>query len=123
MDLNQIKTLEEWKEFLDIAGLKLTTLDAEAFKKGEWITPFVKDDMDWLEGVLGDLEHKLYSALMNRYCKDFSDFIAFLPSFRKAINRKIADIEHLVKATKTVNDTSAIDLMMDETSYPYELGS
>lgn len=90
----------EWKEFLDIAGLKLTTLEAEAFKLGESITPFVKDDMDWLEAVLKDLEHKLYSALLNRYCNDFSDFIAFLPSVKRVFNRKFADIDNLVNGTQ-----------------------
>ena len=95
-----MKTLEEWKEILDIAGLKLTILEAEAFKLGESITPFVKNDIDWLDAVLKDLEHKLYSALMNRYCKDFSDFIAFLPSVKRVFNRKIADIDNLVNGTQ-----------------------
>ena len=100
MRLNQIKTLEDWHEILYIAGVKLTVLEAEAFELGEWITPFVKDDMDWLDAVLKDLEHKLCSALKNRYCNDFSDFIAFLPSVKKVFNRKIADIDYLVIGTQ-----------------------
>ena len=85
---------------LYIAGVKLTVLEAEAFELGEWITLFVKGDMDWLDAVLKDLEHKLCSALKNRYCNDFSDFIAFLPSVKKVLNRKIADIDNLVNGTQ-----------------------
>ena len=54
------------------------------------------DYIHWLDAFLKDLEHKLYSALKNRYCNDFSDFIAFLPSVKKVFNRKIADIDYLV---------------------------
>ena len=125
MDLNQTKTLEEWKEFLDISGLKLTTLEAEASELGEWITPFVKDDLDWLDAVLNDVEYKLYSALLKSYrenrrcerndfsdCNDFSDFIAFLSSFKEVFNRKIADVDHLVNG----NQGSPIGLMLEATA-------
>ena len=95
-----MKALEEWKEFLDIAGVKLTILEAEAFKLGESITPFVMDYIHWLDAFLEDLEHKLYSALRNRYCNDFSDFIAFLPSVQRVFTTKIADIDNRVNGTQ-----------------------
>ena len=71
--------------------------------------------MDWLDAVLKDLEHKLCSALKNRYCNDFSDFIAFLPSVEKVFNRKIADIDNLVNGTQGSHLVRTVeDIMYDE---------
>ena len=88
----------------------------------EWIGYAAVDMLETLEHIFHPVTKDLRDKMAGK-CNNFSDCIAFLPSFRKAINRKIADIEHLVNATKTVNDTSALDQMLDETSYPYEWGS
>ena len=43
----------------------------------------------------------------------FSDFLAFLPTFKKSYDKTIADIEDLIKSAKTVRESSAIRLIMD----------
>ena len=116
------KTLHEWLEFVSTTELKLHTLNTEVDELDEkWIGYAAVDMLETLEHIFHPVRTDLRDKMAGK-CNNLSDLIAFLPSFRKAINRKIADIEHLVKATKTVNDTSAIDLMLDGTSYPYPLG-
>ena len=114
------KTLHEWLEFVSTTELKLHTLNTEVDELEKWIGYAAVDMLGTLEHIFHPVRTDLRDKMAGK-CNNFSDCIAFLPSFRKAINRKIADIEHLVNATKTVNDTSAIALMMDETSYPYPL--
>ena len=113
--------LHEWLEFVSTTELKLNTLKTEVDELGDWIGYAAVDMLGTLENIFHPVRRDVRETMAGT-CNNFSDVIAFLPSFRKAINTKIADIEHLVKATKTVNDTSAVDLMMDETSYPYPLG-
>ena len=45
-----------------------------------------------------------------------------MSTFKKQYDEAIADIEHLVKATKTVSASSALDLMMEaraKTTWPH----
>ena len=70
--------------------------------------------MDWLEDVLEEIEHKLYSAFENRYCNAFSDFIAFLPTVKKVFHRKIADIDNLVNGTQGSQVALIVEEMMKD---------
>ena len=64
LDPQQEKTLEEWQEFVNTCGLKLTTLEAEVSELGECIAAIHREDLDTLDGWLNHLENAILSLLI-----------------------------------------------------------
>ena len=119
LDLNQAKTPEEWKEFVDTSGLKLTTLEAEVSELGECIAAVHKEKLGLLDGLLNEAEYVINFALLRsaggnikRKRNYFSDFLALLSSFKEVFNKQIAGIDHLVNG----NQGSPLGLILEATA-------
>ena len=73
--------------------------------------------LDFLDVILKDVFNALWWILLESHRVDivheFSYFLSFMSTFKEAHDEAIADIEHLVKATKTVSGRSAIMLMLE----------
>ena len=85
---------------------KLIKLKQEIDKLGPWIPQVAKDRRGMLEILLQDVKKAGFDPITGE-CKDFSNFKAFMYSFEKMFNRRIAEIENLVQAAKASRSKSS----------------
>ena len=98
--------------------LKRVRVEKEVVELGKYMGQAqVLINLDFLDAMLKDVHDALWVVLFQSHRVDivheFSDFLSFLSTFKKVYDDAIADIEHLVKATKTVRESSALELMME----------
>ena len=97
LDPEQESTPSEWTVFMIMSEGKLIKLKQEIDQLGPWIPQVAKDGRDVLEILLQDVKKAGFDPITGE-CKDFSNFLAFMYSFEKMFNRRIAETENLVQA-------------------------
>ena len=81
-------------------------LRREIDKLGPWIPPVAKDGRDMLESLLQDVKKAGFDPITGE-CKDFSNLKAFMYSFEKMFNRRIAETESRVQAAAASSSKSS----------------
>ena len=105
-------------KFVNYSRLKRVRVEKEVVELGKYMGRVqVLINLDFLDVMLKDVQDALWVVLFQSHrvdiVREFSDFLSFMSTFKKAHDEAIADIEHLVKATKTVSGRSAIMLMLE----------
>ena len=106
LDPEQGSTPSEWTAFMEMSEIRLIELRLEIDDLGPWIPQVAKDRWDMLEVLLQDVKKTRFEPITGE-CKNFSNIKAFMYSFEKMFNRRIAEIENLVQAAKASRSESS----------------
>ena len=104
-------------EYVNDSRHKRVRVENEVIMLGKSTGRAALINMDFLDAMLKDVHDALWVALFQSHRVDivheYSDFLSFTSTFKKQYDEAIADIEHLVKATKTVRESSALEIMLE----------
>ena len=89
---------EEWLEYVNDSRRKRVSVEKEVIELGKSMARVAVINLDFLDVILKDVQDALWVVLFQSHRVDivheFSDFLSFLPTFKKSYDKTIADIEH-----------------------------
>ena len=106
LDPEQGSTPSEWTAFMEMSEIRLIELKLEIADLGPWIPQVAKDRWDMLEVLLQDVKKTGFEPITGE-CKNLSNIKAFMYSFEKMFNRRIAEIENIVQAAAASRSKSS----------------